>query len=80
MYHAFDLFSIISLVLIIAVIVIALFQLNRPATIVLSSPSWLIVLMSPATVLPLVPILFLLWIVGSSYLYGATAAKPLFAF
>ncbi|MGU5625650.1 hypothetical protein ACV1CY_20570, partial [Aeromonas caviae] len=59
MYHAFDLFSIISLVLIIAVIVIALFQLNRPATIVLSSPSWLIVLMSPATVLPLVPILFL---------------------
>ena len=75
MYHAFDLFSIISLVLIIAVIVIALFQLNRPATIVLSSPSWLIVLMSPATVLPLVPILFSLWIVGSSYLYGATAGN-----
>ncbi|MEJ6058950.1 hypothetical protein MT387_21765, partial [Aeromonas salmonicida] len=66
MYHAFDLFSIISLVLIIAVIVIVLFQLNRPETIVLSSPSWLIALMSPATVFPLVPILFLLWIVGSS--------------
>ncbi|MCE9935619.1 hypothetical protein OB934_20630 [Aeromonas salmonicida] len=75
MYHAFDLFSIITLVLIIAVIGIVLFQLNRPETIVLSSPSWLIALMSPATVLPLVPILFVLWTVGTSYLYGATAGN-----
>lgn len=75
MFDEFHLFSKIALLLILAVIVIALYQHHRSQAIDVSSPRWLVVLMSPATVLTIVPVLFSLWIVGSTWLYGATIAN-----
>ncbi|AKJ37120.1 hypothetical protein U876_23940 [Aeromonas hydrophila NJ-35] len=72
MYYAFKIFNITSAVIVLAVIGIFWFQQRRLETITLSSPSWLILLMSPMTVFPIIPILFFLWATGSTYLYGAT--------
>ncbi|MND15750.1 hypothetical protein D3C80_59810 [compost metagenome] len=72
MYDEFHLFSKIAMLLTLTVIGIALFQSHRNQAVDVHSPRWLVVCMSPATVLTLAPILWSLWIVASTWLYGAT--------
>ncbi|ALZ82602.1 hypothetical protein ACET98_14310 [Aeromonas veronii] len=72
MYYAFYIFTITSTVIGLAVIGIAWFQKRRLETITLSSPGWLILLMSPMTVFFIIPILFFLCAIGNIYFNGAT--------